>query len=136
MHAAISAELSCSPGPPPHQGEMRDPVCATVPIHVAPTPSKQGAWAETEPTHLQALHVALHSVPLHQDCSEADALALTLSKGARYLCPSLSTDLVSVGSYRTNISMSDFESVKEYSASNNACVKDTQETQIGGDGTC
>ncbi|KAK2521868.1 Pigr [Columba livia] len=43
------------------------------------------------------------------------------------------SDLVSVGSYRTNISMSDFESVKEYSASNNACVKDTQETQIGGD---
>ncbi|NXW01768.1 PIGR protein, partial [Fregetta grallaria] len=42
-------------------------------------------------------------------------------------------DLVSVGSYRTNISMSDFESVKEYSASNNACVKESQETQIGGD---
>ncbi|NXS95387.1 PIGR protein, partial [Jacana jacana] len=43
------------------------------------------------------------------------------------------SDLVSVGSYRTNISMSDFESVKEYAASNNACVKETQETQIGGD---
>ncbi|NXL43310.1 PIGR protein, partial [Podilymbus podiceps] len=43
------------------------------------------------------------------------------------------SDLVSVGSYRTNISMSDFESVKEYSASNDACVKETQETQIGGD---
>ncbi|XP_009488345.1 polymeric immunoglobulin receptor-like [Pelecanus crispus] len=43
------------------------------------------------------------------------------------------SDLVSVGSYRTNISMSDFESVKEYSASNNACEKETQETQIGGD---
>ncbi|NXE74129.1 PIGR protein, partial [Cochlearius cochlearius] len=43
------------------------------------------------------------------------------------------SDLVSVGSYRTNISMSDFESVKEYSATNNACVKETQETQIGGD---
>ncbi|KAK1187176.1 PIGR protein, partial [Pygoscelis papua] len=43
------------------------------------------------------------------------------------------SDLVSVGSYRTNISMSDFESVKEYSASNNACVKESQETQIGGD---
>ncbi|NWI32378.1 PIGR protein, partial [Sula dactylatra] len=43
------------------------------------------------------------------------------------------SDLVSVGSYRTNISMSDFESVKEYGASNNACVKDCQETQIGGD---
>ncbi|XP_019325863.1 PREDICTED: polymeric immunoglobulin receptor [Aptenodytes forsteri] len=43
------------------------------------------------------------------------------------------SDLVSVGSYRTNISMSDFESVKEYGASNNACVKESQETQIGGD---
>uniref|UniRef100_A0A672V582 Ig-like domain-containing protein n=1 Tax=Strigops habroptila TaxID=2489341 RepID=A0A672V582_STRHB len=43
------------------------------------------------------------------------------------------SDLVSVGSYRTNISMSDFESVKDYGASNNACVKETQETQIGGD---
>ncbi|NXF30115.1 PIGR protein, partial [Nyctibius bracteatus] len=43
------------------------------------------------------------------------------------------SDLVSVGSYRTNISMSDFESVKEYSASNNACVKESQETQLGGD---
>ncbi|KAF1588155.1 Polymeric immunoglobulin receptor, partial [Eudyptes moseleyi] len=43
------------------------------------------------------------------------------------------SDLVSVGSYRTNISMSDFGSVKEYSASNNACVKESQETQIGGD---
>ncbi|NXL56172.1 PIGR protein, partial [Chordeiles acutipennis] len=43
------------------------------------------------------------------------------------------SDLVSVGSYRTNISMSDFESVKEYGASNNACVKESQETQLGGD---
>ncbi|NXJ74331.1 PIGR protein, partial [Trogon melanurus] len=43
------------------------------------------------------------------------------------------SDLVSVGSYRTNISMSDFESAKEYSASNNACTKESQETQIGGD---
>ncbi|XP_053943849.1 polymeric immunoglobulin receptor isoform X2 [Cuculus canorus] len=43
------------------------------------------------------------------------------------------SDLVSVGSYRTNISMSDFESVKEYSASNNACVQESQETPIGGD---
>ncbi|NXW57511.1 PIGR protein, partial [Eurystomus gularis] len=43
------------------------------------------------------------------------------------------SDLVSVGSYRTNISMSDFESVKGYSASNNACVKESEETQIGGD---
>uniref|UniRef100_A0A8D0KUK5 Ig-like domain-containing protein n=1 Tax=Strix occidentalis caurina TaxID=311401 RepID=A0A8D0KUK5_STROC len=45
----------------------------------------------------------------------------------------LFTDLVSVGSYRTNISMSDFESVKGYSASNNACVKESQETEIGGE---
>uniref|UniRef100_A0A8C6Z544 Polymeric immunoglobulin receptor n=1 Tax=Nothoprocta perdicaria TaxID=30464 RepID=A0A8C6Z544_NOTPE len=43
-------------------------------------------------------------------------------------------DLVSVGSYRTNISMSDFESAKEYGANDNACMKGTQETQIGGDG--
>ncbi|XP_009995816.1 PREDICTED: polymeric immunoglobulin receptor-like [Chaetura pelagica] len=43
------------------------------------------------------------------------------------------SDLVSVGSYRTNISMSDFESVKEYGASNSACVKESQETQLGGD---
>ncbi|XP_010187201.1 PREDICTED: polymeric immunoglobulin receptor [Mesitornis unicolor] len=43
------------------------------------------------------------------------------------------SDLVSIGSYRTNISMSDFESMKGYSASNNACVKENQETQLGGD---
>ncbi|NXM45378.1 PIGR protein, partial [Gymnorhina tibicen] len=43
------------------------------------------------------------------------------------------SDLVSVGSYRTNISMSDFESVRDYSASNSACVKDSQETSMGGD---
>ncbi|XP_008936085.1 PREDICTED: polymeric immunoglobulin receptor [Merops nubicus] len=43
------------------------------------------------------------------------------------------SDLVSVGSYRTNISMSDFESVKGYGASNNACAKESEETQMGGD---
>ncbi|NXI53409.1 PIGR protein, partial [Chloroceryle aenea] len=43
------------------------------------------------------------------------------------------SDLVSVGSYRTNISMSDFEAVKEYGASNKACTKETEETQMGGD---
>ncbi|NXK89791.1 PIGR protein, partial [Formicarius rufipectus] len=43
------------------------------------------------------------------------------------------SDLVSIGSYRTNISMSDFESVKDYSASNSACVKESQETAIRGD---
>ncbi|NWI71940.1 PIGR protein, partial [Todus mexicanus] len=43
------------------------------------------------------------------------------------------SDLVSVGSYRTNISMSDFESVKEYGASNKACTKESEETQMGGD---
>ncbi|NXY71294.1 PIGR protein, partial [Glareola pratincola] len=43
------------------------------------------------------------------------------------------SDLVSVGSYRTNISMSDFETVKEYGASNNTCVQESQETQMGGD---
>ncbi|NXM16175.1 PIGR protein, partial [Ploceus nigricollis] len=41
------------------------------------------------------------------------------------------SDLVSVGSYRTNISMSDFESVRDFSASNN--VKESQETPMGGD---
>ncbi|NXD97149.1 PIGR protein, partial [Chaetorhynchus papuensis] len=43
------------------------------------------------------------------------------------------SDLVSVGSYRTNISMSDFESVRDYSASNSACVKESQETPMGQD---
>ncbi|XP_054032397.1 polymeric immunoglobulin receptor [Dryobates pubescens] len=43
------------------------------------------------------------------------------------------SDLVSVGSYRTNISMSDFEGVKGYTASNSACVKENEETQIGGE---
>ncbi|NXL84716.1 PIGR protein, partial [Alectura lathami] len=43
------------------------------------------------------------------------------------------SDLVSVGSYRTNISMSDFESAKEYGANHNACMKESQETQLGGD---
>ncbi|XP_066059845.1 polymeric immunoglobulin receptor-like [Chamaea fasciata] len=41
------------------------------------------------------------------------------------------SDLVSVGSYRTNISMSDFESVRDFSASNGA--KEIQETPVGGD---
>ncbi|NXB82459.1 PIGR protein, partial [Donacobius atricapilla] len=41
------------------------------------------------------------------------------------------SDLVSVGSYRTNISMSDFESVRDFSASNSA--KENQETAMGGD---
>ncbi|NXY88805.1 PIGR protein, partial [Alcedo cyanopectus] len=43
------------------------------------------------------------------------------------------SDLVSVGSYRTNISMSDFEAVKEYGTSNKGCTKDSDETQIGGE---
>ncbi|XP_010021673.1 PREDICTED: polymeric immunoglobulin receptor-like [Nestor notabilis] len=43
------------------------------------------------------------------------------------------SDLVSIGSYRTNISMSDFESIKDYGVTNNSCVKETQETRIGGD---
>ncbi|NXP62716.1 PIGR protein, partial [Chloropsis cyanopogon] len=41
------------------------------------------------------------------------------------------SDLVSVGSYRTNISMSDFESMRDFSASNS--VKESQETAMGGD---
>ncbi|NXK50760.1 PIGR protein, partial [Chauna torquata] len=43
------------------------------------------------------------------------------------------SDLVSVGSYRTNISMSDFETMKEYGANDNVCMKESQETQLGGD---
>uniref|UniRef100_A0A8B9PNT4 Polymeric immunoglobulin receptor n=1 Tax=Apteryx owenii TaxID=8824 RepID=A0A8B9PNT4_APTOW len=57
-------------------------------------------------------------------------------EGAHHRCISifsLFADLVSVGSYRTNISMSDFESAKEYGANDNACMKETQETQMGGD---
>ncbi|NXI18300.1 PIGR protein, partial [Irena cyanogastra] len=38
------------------------------------------------------------------------------------------SDLVSVGSYRTNISMSDFESMRDFSASNSV-----KETSVGGD---
>ncbi|NWT60970.1 PIGR protein, partial [Erythrocercus mccallii] len=41
------------------------------------------------------------------------------------------SDLISVGSYRTNISMSDFESVRDFSASSSA--KESQETPMGGD---
>ncbi|NWR45887.1 PIGR protein, partial [Regulus satrapa] len=41
------------------------------------------------------------------------------------------SDLVSVGSYRTNISMSDFESMRDFSASSSA--KESQETPVGGD---
>uniref|UniRef100_A0A8V5GC16 Polymeric immunoglobulin receptor n=1 Tax=Melopsittacus undulatus TaxID=13146 RepID=A0A8V5GC16_MELUD len=58
---------------------------------------------------------------------------LILCVRIQVLISHLLTDLVSVGSYRTNISMSDFESVKDYGASNNACVKETQETRMGGD---
>ncbi|NWV67482.1 PIGR protein, partial [Malurus elegans] len=44
------------------------------------------------------------------------------------------SDLVSVGSYRTNISMSDFESARDYSASNNGySVRDSLESPAGGD---
>ncbi|XP_074781726.1 polymeric immunoglobulin receptor [Athene noctua] len=43
------------------------------------------------------------------------------------------SDVVSIGSYRTNISMSDFESMKGYGVSNNTCVKESQETEIGGE---
>lgn len=103
------------------------------PIHTAATPSVQGARAETETTPPRALHVASHGASLHRGNSDAKALAPT-ERAGRVFIPSFLTDLVSVGSYRTNISMSDFESGKEYGASNNACMKETQETQIGGDG--
>ncbi|KAG6935518.1 polymeric immunoglobulin receptor [Chelydra serpentina] len=42
------------------------------------------------------------------------------------------TDLVSVGSYRTNISMSEFENSRDYGAKDNVGINDAQETQIGG----
>uniref|UniRef100_A0A8C3RL39 Polymeric immunoglobulin receptor n=1 Tax=Chelydra serpentina TaxID=8475 RepID=A0A8C3RL39_CHESE len=45
---------------------------------------------------------------------------------------SLLTDLVSVGSYRTNISMSEFENSRDYGAKDNVGINDAQETQIGG----
>uniref|UniRef100_A0A8B9PLQ0 Polymeric immunoglobulin receptor n=1 Tax=Apteryx owenii TaxID=8824 RepID=A0A8B9PLQ0_APTOW len=61
-------------------------------------------------------------------------VAAAPGEGAHHRCISifsLFADLVSVGSYRTNISMSDFESAKEYGANDNACMKETQETQMG-----
>uniref|UniRef100_A0A8D0GNW8 Uncharacterized protein n=1 Tax=Sphenodon punctatus TaxID=8508 RepID=A0A8D0GNW8_SPHPU len=42
------------------------------------------------------------------------------------------SDLVSVGSYRTNISMSEFENAREYGAKDNVCMNKPQETQLGG----
>ncbi|XP_028590220.2 polymeric immunoglobulin receptor [Podarcis muralis] len=41
------------------------------------------------------------------------------------------SDLVSVGSYRTNISMTDFENVRQYGAKDNVCMDDANETQLG-----
>lgn len=41
------------------------------------------------------------------------------------------SDLVSVGSYRTNISMTDFENARQYGAKDNACLEEIHETQIG-----
>lgn len=46
--------------------------------------------------------------------------------------PSPRTDLVSVGSYRTNISMTDFENTREYGAKDNVSMDIAHETQIGG----
>ncbi|XP_066480758.1 polymeric immunoglobulin receptor [Tiliqua scincoides] len=42
------------------------------------------------------------------------------------------SDLVSVGSYRTNISMTDFENARQYGAKDNVCMDVAHETQIGG----
>nr|XP_025034347.1 polymeric immunoglobulin receptor [Pelodiscus sinensis]XP_025034348.1 polymeric immunoglobulin receptor [Pelodiscus sinensis] len=42
------------------------------------------------------------------------------------------TELVSVGSYRTNISMSEFDNPRELGAKENAGINNSQETQIGG----
>uniref|UniRef100_A0A8D0BNR4 Polymeric immunoglobulin receptor n=1 Tax=Salvator merianae TaxID=96440 RepID=A0A8D0BNR4_SALMN len=41
------------------------------------------------------------------------------------------SDLVSVGSYRTNISMTDFENARQYGAKDNVCMEGAQETRIG-----
>uniref|UniRef100_A0A2D4KZM5 Uncharacterized protein n=1 Tax=Micrurus paraensis TaxID=1970185 RepID=A0A2D4KZM5_9SAUR len=41
------------------------------------------------------------------------------------------SDLVSVGSYRTNISMTEFENVRQYGAKDNAHMKEFHETQMG-----
>ncbi|XP_053105640.1 polymeric immunoglobulin receptor isoform X2 [Hemicordylus capensis] len=41
------------------------------------------------------------------------------------------SDLVSVGSYRTNISMTDFENARQHGAKDNVCVEEDHETQIG-----
>ncbi|XP_063153534.1 polymeric immunoglobulin receptor [Candoia aspera] len=41
------------------------------------------------------------------------------------------SDLVSVGSYRTNISMTDFENARQHGAKDNACLEEIHETQIG-----
>ncbi|XP_061486341.1 polymeric immunoglobulin receptor [Rhineura floridana] len=41
------------------------------------------------------------------------------------------SDLVSVASYRTNISMTDFENVRQYGAKDNVCMEEDHETQIG-----
>ncbi|XP_062834668.1 polymeric immunoglobulin receptor [Anolis carolinensis] len=41
------------------------------------------------------------------------------------------SDLVSVGSYRTHISMTDFENARQYGAKDNVCMAEAHETQIG-----
>ncbi|XP_077190931.1 polymeric immunoglobulin receptor-like [Paroedura picta] len=41
------------------------------------------------------------------------------------------SDRVSVASYRTNISMTDFENASQYGAKNNACMEESHETQLG-----
>uniref|UniRef100_A0A8C3KRB6 Polymeric immunoglobulin receptor n=1 Tax=Calidris pygmaea TaxID=425635 RepID=A0A8C3KRB6_9CHAR len=105
----------------------RDLVSPPGPIHMAPTLSGEGARAETETTPLGALGAALLGVSLHGGGWDADALTPV---PCRVFISSLFTDLVSVGSYRTNISMSDFESVKDYSASNNAFVPLTRSACI------
>ncbi|XP_060087263.1 polymeric immunoglobulin receptor-like [Heteronotia binoei] len=41
------------------------------------------------------------------------------------------SDRVSVASYRTNISMTDFENASQYGAKDNACMEEAHETQLG-----
>ncbi|NXD27484.1 PIGR protein, partial [Spelaeornis formosus] len=62
----------------------------------------------------------------------AGLILVVVTAFAIFKCRQLKrSDLVSVGSYRTNISMSDFESVRDFSASNK--VMESQATPVGED---
>ncbi|NXU84147.1 PIGR protein, partial [Xiphorhynchus elegans] len=104
------------PGPGPQGGAYSD---SGVRSGAAPESSAQGHGSNTLALVLGPLGALLLVI--------ATAFAIVKYRQMKR------SDLVSVGSYRTNISMSDFESVKDYSATNSACVKESQETAIGGD---